>query len=91
MKTLMILTLLLVLPWTITIADDCCVQRGDIDHNGQIDVADIDYVVTWMFAAGPEPPCLDEADVNGDGGIDISDLLHLIDYVFHEGPSPAGC
>ncbi|MCK4605673.1 MAG: hypothetical protein KAU35_00110, partial [candidate division Zixibacteria bacterium] len=36
----------------------CCNFRGDVDHSGvlPIDIADLVYLVDYMFNAGPEPP-----------------------------------
>ncbi|MCK4606850.1 MAG: thrombospondin type 3 repeat-containing protein [candidate division Zixibacteria bacterium] len=73
----------------------CCVIRGDIDHSGvlPIDIADLVYLVDYMFNSGPEPGCPEEGDVNGDGGelIDIADLVYLVDYQFNAGPEPPVC
>jgi len=73
---------------------NCCEVRGDINHSGSsIDIADLVYLVDYMFVNGPEPPCFEEADVNGDGAplIDISDLVYLVDYMFNSGPEPPAC
>jgi len=70
---------------------DCCRLRGDLNHDGVIDIADLVYMVDWMFAGGPPPPCPKEADLNGDGVVDIADLVYLVDYMFTGGPAPAPC
>ena len=81
-----------VIPTTISISSDCCVMRGDINHDGQIDISDIIDLVLYMFNFGPLPPCPEEANVNGDNlGVDISDLVHLVYYMFGGGPAPAPC
>jgi len=74
----------------------CCEGiRGDIADpmDGIIDIADLVYLIDYMFLTGPEPPCMTEADVNADGSeqVDISDLLYLIDYMFTGGSPPAAC
>ena len=71
----------------------CCVLRGDIDHNGAgPDIADLVFLVNYMFNGGPVPPCIEEADVNGDGaGPDIADLVYLVNYMFNGGPAPIPC
>ncbi|MCK4625156.1 MAG: VCBS repeat-containing protein [Phycisphaerae bacterium] len=65
---------------------------GDIDGSGTlpIDIADLVYLVDFMFNSGPEPPIMDAADVDGSGvlPIDIADLVYLVDYMFNEGPEP---
>ena len=74
----------------------CCVVRGDINHGDggvAVDIADLVYLVDFMFSAGPEPPCFDEGDVDGNGvePIDIADLVYLVDYMFSGGPPPPVC
>ena len=64
---------------------------GDIDGSGTlpIDIADLVYLVDFMFNSGPEPPVMEAADVDASGGlIDIADLVYLVDYMFNEGPEP---
>ena len=81
-----------VIPTTISISSDCCVMRGDINHDGQIDISDIIDLGLYMFNFGPLPPCPEEANVNGDNlGVDISDLVHRVYYMFGGGPAPAPC
>lgn len=74
----------------------CCKGiRGDVDYNEAelIDIADLVYLVDYMFNAGPEPECFEEADVDGSGDepIDIADLVYLVDYMFNNGPEPLTC
>ncbi len=77
------------IPWS------CCAIRGDIDHSGvlPIDIADLVYLVDYMFNEGPTPVCWGEGDVDGSGvePIDIADLVYLVDYMFNEGPEPPPC
>ncbi len=85
----------------------CCDNRADINHDGQADpdIADLIYMVSYMFQEGPEPPCDEpyspecpdhyfaEADVNGDGTCspDIADLIYLVTFMFQEGPVVVPC
>ncbi len=73
----------------------CCVIRGDVDHSGvlPIDIADLVYLVDYMFNSGPEPECFDEGDIDASGvePIDIADLVYLVDYMFNSGPEPGAC
>jgi hypothetical protein len=72
---------------------NCCLRRGDVDHDGEtVNITDLVFLVAYMFQGGPEPPCLEEADVDGDNEIiNISDLVYLIAYMFQGGPEPAPC
>ncbi|MBU8933727.1 MAG: hypothetical protein KOO62_06935, partial [candidate division Zixibacteria bacterium] len=63
----------------------------DYDLLDEINIADLTYLVAYLFTGGPPPPCMEEADVNGDGEINIADLTHLVAYLFTGGPPPADC
>ncbi|MFH1686842.1 MAG: hypothetical protein ABIE70_04895 [bacterium] len=77
----------------VTTSSGCCIIRADIDHSGAgPDIADLVYLVNYMFNGGAEPPCMEEADVDGSGsGPDIADLVYLVNYMFNGGPPPAPC
>jgi len=62
---------------------------GDVDDSGSgPDIADLIYLVDYMFNAGSELPVPAAADVDGVAGIEISDLVYLVDFMFSEGPPP---
>jgi PKD repeat protein len=74
----------------------CCQGiRGNIDGDPleEINIADLVYLVSYMFQNGPEPTCMKEANVDGDifEQIDIADLVYLTSYMFQGGPEPAIC
>jgi len=84
------------------ITDDCCNGdgiRGNADDvigpAGEIDVADLTYLVNYLFQGGPAPPCIDEGNADGivgpGGPIDVADLTYLVDYLFQGGPAPPAC
>jgi len=77
------------------ICDDiCCGVSGDLDHNQTgPDIADLVFLVAYMFTGGPEPPCMGEGDANGDGSPtpDIADLVYIVAYMFSGGPAPVAC
>ncbi len=80
---------------TITIRAACCVNRGDADHgDGElpVNVADVTYLVEYLFRSGPHPLCREEADVFGaDCSVDVADLTFLVAYLFQGGPPPPPC
>jgi len=67
--------------------------RGNVDYDPSdaINVADLTYLVDYLFFSGDSPPCLEEGNVDGDGGINVADLTYLVDYLFFEGSAPAAC
>jgi C1A family cysteine protease len=59
---------------------------GDVDGDGiGPNVADLAYLVEYLFNGGPPPPVMEAADVNGDGRINVADLAALVDYLFGDG------
>ena len=70
----------------------CCNIRGDANGDGAplIDIADLVYLVDYMFTGGPEPSCWAEGDIDGSAvePIDIADLVYLAYHLFHGGNPP---
>jgi hypothetical protein len=65
---------------------------GDVDWDGDVDLADVYYLQAYIFAQGPPPPVLEAAEVNCDGSVDVGDLVYLNNYVQLDGPAPcANC
>jgi predicted outer membrane repeat protein len=59
---------------------------GDANGDGTVDLADVFYVINFLFAGGPVP--LGRANVNGGSVIDVADVFYLINYLFAGGPAP---
>jgi len=74
--------------------ESCCTGiRGNVDGDpgDAINVADLSYLVDYLFFEGPEPPCFEEGDVDGSDAINVADLTYLVEYLFFSGPPPASC
>ncbi len=72
-----------------TVFGKVLLQRGDVDFTGFIDIADLVYLVEYMFTSGPQPiPVLDAADFQCNIGVDIGDLVAMVEYMFEDGPPP---
>jgi hypothetical protein len=59
---------------------------GDANGDGVVDLADVFYVINFLFAGGPVP--LGRANVDGNASIDVADVFFLINYLFAGGPAP---
>ena len=57
-------------------------KKGDVNGDGQVDVADIAAVIDRMAAATiPDASASGTADVNGDGQVDVADIATIIDQM----------
>jgi hypothetical protein len=65
---------------------------GDADRSGDINIADVVYLVAYIFSGGPAPDPLASGDADCDGVAIISDAVYLVAYIFSGGPAPcAAC
>jgi len=62
--------------------------RGDCNRDGNVNSADVSYIINYLFVGGPAPVPLSEGDVNCDGNINSADASFLINYLFVGGPEP---
>ena len=74
------------------VADSCNGQfPGDANGDGQLDVADMSYLLEFICQNGPPPVPLANGDPNGDCLIDSSDVSFLARYLFNGGVAPVQC
>ncbi len=65
--------------------------HGDVNYDGEINIADVIYLLDYQFNHGPAPqPELRVGDMQCNLIVDISDLIYLVDYSFSGGPIPCG-
>ena len=62
--------------------------RGDVNMDGNVDLADPIFHLNHTFVNGPAPSCLDASDANDDGFSDLGDPIFLLDFIFSSGPAP---
>jgi hypothetical protein len=62
--------------------------RGDANGNDTLSLADIVYLINYLFKFGPAPELIQSGDVNCDGKVSLSDIVYLINYLFKFGPAP---
>ena len=61
---------------------------GDANGDSYIDIADVVYLVVYIFGGGLAPNPLLSGDANCDSTVDISDVVYLIAYIFSGGSAP---
>lgn len=64
--------------------------RGDINSDGQTNVADGVGILTYLFTPGtPVPGCLQAGDIDNNQLVNIGDAILFLAYLFNGGAAPA--
>jgi hypothetical protein len=66
------------------------VMRGDANADKKVTVADVIYLINYLFKDGPSPNPfpLEQGDVNCNGHVTVADVVYLINYLFKGGDPP---
>jgi hypothetical protein len=60
---------------------------GDVGNDGiGPDIADLSYLIAYLYLGGPPPPVPAKADIDTSIGVDIGDISALISYLYLGGP-----
>ncbi len=65
--------------------DACDYICGDADGSGDVNIADLTYIVAYIFQGGPEPVKEEAADVDKSGNINVADLTGFVAFIFEDG------
>jgi hypothetical protein len=63
---------------------------GDANTSGNVNLADIVYLVSYLFKSGFPPIPMQSGDANSDGVVNLADIVYLVSYLFKHGPQPCG-
>jgi len=67
-------------------------HTGDVTGDGTIDLADVVFVINYLFRGGTTPDPLSWGDPTADCIINVADVIFLLNYLYKNGPSPGiGC
>lgn len=64
------------------------IKYGDANADNKISVADVVYLISYLFKGGSPPNPLIKGDANGNGKVTVADVVYLISYLFKGGPTP---
>lgn len=70
--------------------EERCILRGDLDNSGQVNVADLTRLQSFLYLNG-SIDCLVTADIDNSGTVDEDDFVYLINYLWKGGPAPVPC
>ncbi|UCB52291.1 MAG: dockerin type I repeat-containing protein [Candidatus Zixiibacteriota bacterium] len=65
------------------------VKRGDATGDGLINVADIVYLVNYLYRGGSEPCPPEAGDATSDCVVNVADIVYLVNYLYRGGDPPA--
>ena len=66
----------------------CSYRCADPNADGIRNLADVVYLLNYLFRRGPAPSPLQAGDVNCDMPIDVADIVYLLNYLYKGGPPP---
>jgi len=66
----------------------CDIYCGDANSDGNINIKDIAFIISYLYKAGPAPIQPVEADVNNSGAIELLDVSHMVRYLYKGGTPP---
>ncbi len=66
----------------------CSAIAGDANGNGSVNLADIIYLVNFVFKGGIEPNPTCRGDANGNGSVNLTDIIYIVNFVFKGGTAP---
>ena len=74
-------------------SEECDCIPGDADSGLGINVADLTYMVDYLFFGGPAPVPYQicSGDLDASCAVNVADLTYLVDYLFFGGPPPCSC
>ncbi|UCB52661.1 MAG: hypothetical protein JSV10_00790, partial [Candidatus Zixiibacteriota bacterium] len=65
-------------------------EHGDANGDEMINIADVMWMVNYLYRSGPYPASFEAGDANCDGDHSLVDILTLINYLYRGGRHP-GC
>jgi hypothetical protein len=67
----------------------CGFHCGDFNGDCDVDLADVVFLINYIFVHGsPAPLPIENGDADCSGSINIADAVFLVNYIFSHGPRP---
>ncbi|MCK4404645.1 MAG: carboxypeptidase regulatory-like domain-containing protein [candidate division Zixibacteria bacterium] len=63
-------------------------MHGDANGDKIVDLADVVYLINYLYKDGAAPEPLEAGDANCDEMVDLGDVVYLINYLYRDGPPP---
>ena len=66
----------------------CDYVCADATTDGHIDVADVVFLLNYLYRGDVPPEPIQAGDVDCNGTIDVADVVYLLNYLYRGGPPP---
>lgn len=73
--------------WQETVTGDYI--RGDANTDGVVNVADVVYLVNFLYRSGDAPAPMWCGDANCDEIVNVADVVYLVNYLYRGGDPPS--
>lgn len=72
------------------LAPDACTPflHGDANADWLIDIADVVFLINYLYRNGEAPNPVERGDANCNGEVTVGDIVFLISYLYKNGPPP---
>jgi hypothetical protein len=60
--------------------------RGDANSDGEVDLSDLIFTLSYLYLGGQAPACLKAADCDDTDLVDLSDVIYGLSYLYLSGP-----
>jgi hypothetical protein len=64
------------------------IECGDANADGDTNIFDVTFLISYLYMGGAPPYPLESADVNSDSVVNIFDITYLVSYLYMGGPLP---
>ena len=73
---------------TITFLEQPIFIRGDCNFDSTVNLADVIFGLTYLFAGGVVPQCMKACDTNDTGSVNLADMIYFLNTLFVPGSPP---
>ncbi len=75
-------------PAVITFLEQAVFLRGDCNGDDSVNLADVIFGLTYLFAGGVPPQCLKACDTDDTGTVNLTDQIYFLNTLFVPGSPP---
>ena len=74
--------------FTYNVEEDWHHKNEDANDDGNINIQDITFLISYLYKGGPPPMLVGAGDANCTGIVNIQDITYFIYFLYKGGPPP---